>query len=1244
MKFLAWILIMMLPALTNVSRADEGLQGTIDPDYFELQPKSLDNSFVPWAKPLTGGPIRVVFVVPLSAGREVAELHRRLDVQAYTVLVKPHVGLPEGQLGFNPGPFGHYNSIAGFTQAEMIDKLKQALEQQVDLIVIGNVEWSILTAPIQERIESMVKGGAGLLLIHQPPADVEAWKKKIEPAESLPASPKSVALSQVEQLISDAVPSTRRDQDQLWAGQLGKGRVSILHWQEPPGDRTRRLALMLSHSLTPSWPICQYTRDGWSYEFEMAAVIKAMLWTAGREAAAHISSVESPKSAMIGQSGDVIVTIDARRAADMTVEYSLRRLDNTIVRRESVKAGISVGGGKVSCPIMLPAGGTYAVDVMLRDGDRIVDFAAGVVQSASNLQLSITVQNPNRMPGERINGRINLKGAVGSQPVRVEAYDAKNRLLASAVVEVEESEHAEFSLQPIESLTAYNLVIATRQVNGITFEQAQAPCIVDRRDQTRNQYHVTMWNWVPTDFLTSVFLKRYVELGIDSLYHNDYYKFDLEHLERGTWEAGRAGIEVGPYLWRDYAYAKKDLHDVVREPCLNSPSYRESVKQTIGTYAKLAAKFAAPYSTLGDEPYLVAFWEGVNGRDVCFAPDTLADFRNYLKTKYSTLEAVNQSWGASFADWEQVTPIIFEDAMAQSQLPRWLDHRQHMTRVFQGMLDFEQDVIRQADPRMPTGPEGMYPWDPFKGYDFERMSQMGYVGPYGTAHGEISHLACAQIAAYHAPGNRRMTITGWYNTMPRSRQYSWSDVWWSAFYGYNGTLYFMGDPGSTMSGFTPDHRPTMYLDDTLAAVRELRGGIFDLIQNIDRNQGEVAILHSEPSYILSLSVTPSGGEQANPVFSAGQSETIASYQAVRWLRLLNDIGIPHTHLSSRQVESGSLRKGVRVLILPVAMCLTDREVSEVKSFVSAGGIVVADVLPAALNQNGGPRVGGALDDVFGIKQADATLTAVNQVMESHDAKIPIEQSSKLELTSATAIRKIGGHPVFIQNRHGQGRALLLNTTLLGYDKLRKEGRQGSFAKYVGDWLRQAGVKSRYVLLPSPDGHASSIEMIPYIKGMQEYLAIVKQPKYTVPGSEKFQIKLPETRHVYDVRQEKYLGETNRLAGQCAGDNPRLFAMLPYRIQNVTISSQGGSVAPGQSALFNGKVSADNAEPVGDHVIRLEVQGPDGPLPQYTQVILAPSGQFKVSVPTAFNDAKGEWTVTATEIVSGSLASVKLTVN
>ena len=97
-------------------------------------------SVVAWATPLEGGPIRALFIAPRFTLRDVGELALRLDLKYEIAPVSDahHLGSEQSQQPRPTVPQGD------FTKEEAAERLRARLAENYDLLVIGNLDLSVL--------------------------------------------------------------------------------------------------------------------------------------------------------------------------------------------------------------------------------------------------------------------------------------------------------------------------------------------------------------------------------------------------------------------------------------------------------------------------------------------------------------------------------------------------------------------------------------------------------------------------------------------------------------------------------------------------------------------------------------------------------------------------------------------------------------------------------------------------------------------------------------------------------------------------------------------------------------------------------------------------------------------------------------------------------------------------------------------------------------------------------------------
>ncbi len=101
-------------------------------------------------------------------------------------------------------------------------------------------------------------------------------------------------------------------------------------------------------------------------------------------------------------------------------------------------------------------------------------------------------------------------------------------------------------------------------------------------------------------------------------------------------------------------------------------------------------------------------------------------------------------------------------------------------------------------------------------------------------------------------------------------------------------------------------------------------------------------------------------------------------------------------------------------------------------------------------------------------------------------------------------------------------------------------------------------------------------------------------------------------------------------------DPKVYAMLPYKVQGVSLSVKGGR-APGEAVQYEARVRAASARPVR-HVLKVEVFAPGGKKqPLYSGNTDTTGGAAKGSFRLALNDPKGTWRLRVTDVFSGERA-------
>jgi beta-galactosidase len=79
---------------------------------------------------------------------------------------------------------------------------------------------------------------------------------------------------------------------------------------------------------------------------------------------------------------------------------------------------------------------------------------------------------------------------------------------------------------------------------------------------------------------------------------------------------------------------------------------------------------------------------------LCYCHNTLAAFRAWLRTRYATLQSLNESWLTAYGDWEEIEP-----PRVSPKVPPAIDWRYFMDDVYLSFnLKWKADAFRASDP------------------------------------------------------------------------------------------------------------------------------------------------------------------------------------------------------------------------------------------------------------------------------------------------------------------------------------------------------------------------------------------------------------------------------------------------------------------------------------------------------------------------------------------------------------------
>ena len=1119
-----------------------------------------------WARPLAGGPLRLLVVAPRFAHRETAELMQRLGCECDVVMVHSYKQL------------GAASEVVGLREPEVLQALRAALGRPHDAIVLGNVPWSLVPKALQYEILSQVASGAGLLHVPYtegvPPlfrrlftaCDVPQLLREGVPWGAFASLCGPPADTPGSAATTDAEPeSTMR-----LCGTLKQGRCLVLRWSRGAGG---------FHCLTSE------PSDGLEYDYNMALVVRALLWLTRRE----------PR---------VAVGIDEPAAAGTAVPVTLtgiRRTDSpTFVIRDAF--GDEEHRGRLDwadehATAALPAalkGGRHVLDVFVREarGGAICGWASRALRVERDGPIAAVVTDSDCYGiGDRVTVDVDFaRPPTRSARLVLTATDIHGRDWGRAVRPVKaEAGSVRLSFEARGMLSTHSRLRADLVGENGVLQRAYGELFCPLR--RRPDFCLGAWGGGGNSWLSRQRMTHARDAGLETV----VFSGDI-----------RAGVRPCPYSTTSFRHGGKGD---VRKPCLTDPAFWEKETERLHKVARTHRRADVFAYSLGDEICL-----DVGNTSLCRSPTCLAAFRAWLRERYGSLPRLNESWDTAFAAWEEVVPQSRKQASDTGNLAPWLTHRLFMDRVFAEGLRRARDILHELDPETPVGAEGLWGSASAYGMDWPQLAEsLDFLGPYWD---NRTTIEC--IRSFRKPDTVTATWFGNYGEKGIDRDLlrwlpwnavvnGWTSVWWYAEYR---AVQF----GATATGWAPDFRPTHGLATALREVAEIRNGVAALLRGARRMHDGIAVLYSRPGIHI-------WGDVANDVLVA-----------------LEDLGLQAEMVSTSDLATDRLEVGqYRALILPGVAALSEAEAERIRRFVELGGAALAVLPPALYDANGRPGP-SPLGPTFGFSSADPAIGKVSAAVKPPDGPaFRIGRRAALELCEqAEAIAPFDdGSPAAVRLRVGRGRAVLLAFGFDGYARARA-GRDGDLElrAFLRAVLEEMGVQP--AVRVEADRPVRGLELCRFSDGVNTYTALTLEPlgrRLRQIRPHDLRLRFQGRRLTYDVRKGARIGVVDSVDARLGCGDALLLARLDQEPVPPVLRLASDLVDPGAEVVAG---ILPRAGP--RRVLYCTVTQPDGRVADFwsrTVVAGRQGGEMRMSV--ALNAPAGSYVVRCRDVATGQTA-------
>ncbi len=391
--------------------------------------------------------------------------------------------------------------------------------------------------------------------------------------------------------------------------------------------------------------------------------------------------------------------------------------------------------------------------------------------------------------------------------------------------------------------------------------------------------------------------------------------------------------------------APDDPSVFLREPGLSDPAFLARVRDRLAAVVRAEAPHGPLFYNLGDETGigdLAAAW------DADLAPASLAAMRDWLRTQYPSLAALNRQWNADFPSWDAVQPELTDAALRRTDgnYSAWSDFKAWMDVAFARAVRAGTDAVHAADPGALAAIEGAQVpgWG---GYDYARLApavDVMEIYDYGHA---------LDLATAFNPD--LIPIRTSFGRGPREAHAAWRSV----LHGGRGMIVWDEDDDVVRPDGAPGPRGR-----EIAALAAAIAPVMPALATARPAPDPVAVLHSQASFRLRWLLDRRAGDHDWSARDAEREYDDNAWRASRriLLRRLAEIGVQPRFVAADTLGPATLA-GVKVLLLPHAIALSDADVSAIQAFRAGGGAVLADTEPGLYDGHGRRRAAPPLPGV-----------------------------------------------------------------------------------------------------------------------------------------------------------------------------------------------------------------------------------------------------------------------------------------
>ena len=491
--------------------------------------------------------------------------------------------------------------------------------------------------------------------------------------------------------------------------------------------------------------------------------------------------------------------------------------------------------------------------------------------------------------------------------------------------------------------------------------------------------------------------------------------------------------------------------------------------------------------------------------EVDYSPASLELFRRWVKATYGRQDQLQAAWGLLGERESSIEPVTYEAVRSQItslppsqwRLAPWLDFRSYMDRQQAAMFAHVVSVTNRLAPGVPAGVVGGQQPSAYGGFDYSQLRH-----------------ATQWMEAYDIGGTNELLRSFWSEPPRRGRMQTYFasgnaavDKWFLWYYLAHGCRAVIAWPDMGDKAWFDNGKLNPHIATLAPTFNDVQAKELSVLTHPNTRSlfSPIAVLYSHPSVQVGWAIDASTHGKTWPRRSSSLDNGCLSsgQNRVAWTRLLEDLGHQARMVDSRDLIGGILdRESIRVLVLPQAFAMSERECEVIERFVKRGGHVIADYAPAMTDEHGTGYAVRPLDEMFGIQRGAEQGWFDGKRRYELDGeryqsplgeRLP-KEGCQLEFGMPVVERDLTG--VRFENKYGEGATLYMNLSPTAYadNAIRASEFGEMWRSWVGDFLGEANV-SEPVRVSRLDGAVSGVELLRYAAdgGQTEVWAIVANP-------------------------------------------------------------------------------------------------------------------------------------------------------